>query len=82
MVGSDGLTEEAGAIISGDCVAYMGIPMSPELQAFLEECKRQMSSPFHLKLILQPIQKLFASGKKPPRPHLRGGTLVTIKLRF
>lgn len=40
LVGYDGLTEEATAIIDGDCIEYMGIPMSRELQVFLEECKR------------------------------------------
>jgi hypothetical protein len=36
----DGLTEEADSIISGECIEYMGIPMSSELRVFLEECKR------------------------------------------
>ena len=40
MVGYDGLTEEASAIVSGSCIPYMGIPMSRELQVFLEECRR------------------------------------------
>ena len=40
LVGYDGLTEEATAIVSGHCVPYMGIPMSRELQVFLEECRR------------------------------------------
>ena len=43
LVGYDGLTEEADAIISGTCMPYMGIPMSRELQTFLEECKRPNS---------------------------------------
>jgi hypothetical protein len=36
----DGLTAEADSIISGECIEYMGIPMSRELRVFLEECKR------------------------------------------
>ena len=40
LVGFDGLTEEADAILNGECIDYMGIPMSKELQVFLEECKR------------------------------------------
>ena len=40
LVGYDGLTEEATNIVAGDCMAYMGLPMSRELQVFLEECKR------------------------------------------
>jgi hypothetical protein len=40
LVGFDGLTEEADAILKGDCIDYMGIPMSTELKVFLEECKR------------------------------------------
>jgi hypothetical protein len=40
MVGYDGLTEEANNIVSGFCIDHMGIPMSRELQVFLEECKR------------------------------------------
>jgi hypothetical protein len=40
LVGFDGLTEEADAILRGDCIDYMGIPMSNELKVFLEECKR------------------------------------------
>jgi Reverse transcriptase (RNA-dependent DNA polymerase) len=40
LVGFDGLTEEADAILNGDCIEYMGIPMSNELKVFLEECKR------------------------------------------
>ena len=40
LVGFDGLTEEADAILNGDCIDYMGIPMSNELKVFLEECKR------------------------------------------
>ena len=40
LVGEAGLTEEATAIVSGDCISYMGIEMSRELQIFLEECKR------------------------------------------
>ena len=43
MVGYDGLTEEASAIVSGQCMSYMGIPMSRELQVFLEECRRPAS---------------------------------------
>lgn len=45
LVGGDGLTEEADAIIDGQCIEYMGIPMSRELQVFLEECKRPESVP-------------------------------------
>ena len=40
LVGYDGLTEEATAILSGTCISYLGIPMSRELQVFLEECQR------------------------------------------
>ena len=40
LVGYDGLTEEATSIVEGDCIAYMGRPISRELQVFLEECKR------------------------------------------
>jgi hypothetical protein len=40
LVGFEGLTEEADAILSGECINYMGIPMSKELTAFLEACKR------------------------------------------
>ena len=40
LLGYDGLTEEATAIVSGTCIPYMGIPMSRELQTFLEECRR------------------------------------------
>jgi hypothetical protein len=40
LLGYDGLTEEASAIVSGTCISYMGIPMSRELQTFLEECRR------------------------------------------
>jgi hypothetical protein len=43
MVGYDGLTEEADNIVSGFCIAHMGIPMTRELQVFLEECKRPTS---------------------------------------
>jgi hypothetical protein len=34
----DGLTEQADAIIYGECISHMGIPMNRELQVFLEEC--------------------------------------------
>jgi hypothetical protein len=37
LLGYDGLTEEATAIVSGSCTQYMGIPMSRELQIFREE---------------------------------------------
>jgi hypothetical protein len=40
LVGFEGLTEEADAILRGDCIDYMGIPMSNELKVFLEACKR------------------------------------------
>jgi hypothetical protein len=40
LVGFEGLTEEADAILNGECMDYMGIPMSNELKTFLEECKR------------------------------------------
>ena len=40
LVGYDGLTEAADAVIEGECMEYMGVPMSRELQVFLEECKR------------------------------------------
>ncbi len=40
LLGHDGLTEEANSIVSGTCIPYMGIPMSRELQVFLEECRR------------------------------------------
>jgi hypothetical protein len=40
LVGFDGLTEEADAILKGECIEYMGIPMSNELKVFLEECKK------------------------------------------
>ena len=37
---SAGLTDVAHAIIEGDCVAHLGIPMSREIETFLEECRR------------------------------------------
>ena len=40
LVGYDGLTETATAIVDGECVEYMGIPMQRELEVFLEECRR------------------------------------------
>ena len=40
MLGFSGLTDEAHAIIKGDCVAHLGIPMSREIETFLEECRR------------------------------------------
>jgi hypothetical protein len=40
LLGYNGLTEEANSIVSGTRIPYMGIPMSRELQTFLEECKR------------------------------------------
>jgi hypothetical protein len=40
MLGYSGLTEEAHAVAEGDCVAHLGIPMSKEVQLFLEECSR------------------------------------------
>ncbi|KAI2513930.1 hypothetical protein MHU86_314 [Fragilaria crotonensis] len=40
MVGYNGLTETASAIIKGDCIAHLGIPMQRELRVFLEECQR------------------------------------------
>jgi hypothetical protein len=40
LVGYDGLTETATAIVDGDCIEYLGIPMQRELQVFLEECRR------------------------------------------
>ena len=82
MVGFDGLTEEADAIISGECIAYMGIPVSPELQAFLEECKRPDNvQSISSEIDLATYTKLFASGRKPPQLLHQGGILVTIKLR-
>ena len=43
LVGYDGLTEEANSIVSGTCIQYLGLPMSRELQVFLEECRRPAS---------------------------------------
>ena len=43
LLGYDGLTAEADAIVSGTCIPYMGIQMSRELQIFLEECCRPES---------------------------------------
>jgi hypothetical protein len=40
LVGYDGLTAEATAIVNGTCIPYLGIHMSWELQTFLEECCR------------------------------------------
>ena len=40
LVGYDGLTETATAIVDGACIEHFGIPMSRELQVFLEECRR------------------------------------------
>ena len=40
LVGFDGLTEPATNIVEGECMDHMGIPMSRELQVFLEECRR------------------------------------------
>ena len=40
MVGFSGTTPEADAIINGDCIAHMGIPMSREIETFLEECRQ------------------------------------------
>ena len=45
FVGFDGLTEQADAIISGECMTHMGIPMNRELQVFLEECKHPSNIP-------------------------------------
>jgi hypothetical protein len=45
LVGFDGLTEQADAIISGECISHMGIPMNREFQVFLEECKRPSNVP-------------------------------------
>ena len=42
MVGYSGLTDEADAIVEGDCIEYLGIPMSRESQVFLEECRRPL----------------------------------------
>jgi hypothetical protein len=41
----DGLTEQADAIINGECISHMGIPMNRELQVLLEECKRPSNVP-------------------------------------
>jgi hypothetical protein len=43
--GFDGLTEQADAIISEECISHMGISMNRELQVFLEECKRPSNVP-------------------------------------
>ena len=43
MLGFSGLTDEANAIIEGDCIAHLGIPMSREIETFLEECRRPAS---------------------------------------
>ena len=43
LLGYSGLTEEATAIISGECIAHIGPPMCRELQVFLEECRRPES---------------------------------------
>ncbi len=40
LVGYDGLTETATAIVDGECIEYLGFPMQRELQVFLEKCKR------------------------------------------
>ena len=40
MLGYSGITEEAHAVAEGDCIAHLGIPMSHEVQTFLEECRR------------------------------------------
>jgi hypothetical protein len=45
FVGFDGLTEQADAIIRGECISHMGIPMNRELQVFLEECQRPSNVP-------------------------------------
>lgn len=48
MVGLDGLTEDADAIVAtGECIEYLGIPMSCKTQVFLEECRR----PPHVSLV-------------------------------
>jgi hypothetical protein len=41
LVGYLGLTEEADAIIEGDCVAHLGIPMSRETQVSLKNASDQ-----------------------------------------
>jgi hypothetical protein len=43
LLGYDGITAEADAIVSGTCIPYTGFPLSRELQIFLEECRRPES---------------------------------------
>ena len=40
MVGFSGTTPDAEAIINGECIESLGIPMSREIKTFLEECRR------------------------------------------
>jgi hypothetical protein len=45
FVGFDGLTEQADAIIRGECISHIGILMKRELQVFWEEYKRPSNVP-------------------------------------
>ena len=45
MLGYSGFTEEAHVVAEGDCIAHLGIPMSHEVQTFLEECRRPDNVP-------------------------------------
>ncbi len=40
LVGYDGLTEQATAIVEGECMDYMRISMTRKLRVFLAECCR------------------------------------------
>jgi hypothetical protein len=81
FVGFDGLTEQADAIISGECISHMGIPMNRELQVFLEECKRPSNVPEISAFIsLEDFKKCVKRWKKKLRLHLpQDDTLVTTR---
>ena len=80
LVGSDGLTEEADAIIAGECIEYMGVSMSRELQVFLEECKRpEAVSPISSIISLEHFKKTVKNGRSPHRRHLQGAIWDTTK---
>ena len=81
MEGYDGLTEEADNVISGFCIAHMGIPMSRELMVFLEECKRP-ASVMDIKSIItvDEFKSTEKNGRNPHPPLLQDGILATIGL--
>jgi hypothetical protein len=76
MVGFEGLTEEADAILNGECIEYMGIPMSNELKVFLEECKLTQETARNLDnhSVTRTSTKPFRNGKNPPQ-HLPLGDI-------